>query len=92
MTEDIDIEKLAERACFSPRHFNRLFKSVYSITPKQYIMDLRFSIACRLLRETGLPVTEISSRCGYPDSSYFARIFCRKLSMTPTEYRKSSKI
>ncbi len=90
LSEDIDTPTLSKKAGFSTRHFNRLFKDIFGVTPKQYIMSLRLIEACKLLKESDMTISQLSAQCGFPDSSYFAQLFLKRFQITPTEYRKDS--
>lgn len=89
--EEMTVTELAALTHYSERQFLRLFKEATGCRPMQYITKLRLHNACRLLRETELTVTEIAERCGYTDSSYFSRVFMRKLGISPKAYRKDSE-
>ena len=41
-----------------------------------------------MLRNTGLPVTEIALATGFSDSNYFTRQFRNITGLTPSSYRK----
>lgn len=43
--EPIDLNKIADEACFSKFHFVRLFKSIYGRTPHQYLTHVRIEKA-----------------------------------------------
>jgi len=88
--ENININQLAERSGFSPRHFTRLFLKTYNTTPIEYIIHLRLQKACSLLKGTRLSISEIAFQCGYNDSNYFTRQFRKEFSLTPSEYRQSA--
>ena len=49
----IDLDNIADEACFSKFHFVRLFKSIYGRTPHQYLTDVRVSNAQRELLADG---------------------------------------
>ncbi len=91
LTEDLNTETLAKKANFSSRHFLRIFASVFNTTPKQYILNLRMNQACKLLLNSNLSISAIASSCGYPDSSYFARLFFEKYEQSPRMYRNRAK-
>ena len=44
---DLSVNTLARRACVSPRHFNRAFKSVFGSTPAEFVENLRVDEAKR---------------------------------------------
>ena len=46
----------------------------------------------KLLDETELTVREISTQCGYDETTNFFRNFKRSEGVTPTEYRQKSKV
>jgi two-component system response regulator YesN len=56
-----------------------------------YVNRLRVTKACQLLNERQLTVSEVADAVGYPDSSYFARVFRRLAGVSPSEYRNSSR-
>lgn len=85
--EPITVAEIAEISHYSERQFNRLFTAAVGCLPGAYITRLRLESARMLLTSTDASVAEIADRCGYPDSSYFARIFKKHHHVTPTAYR-----
>ena len=71
-------------SCFQT---GRLFKHETGRTITQYIVHLRCRQAAEMLRETNLPVQEISSYVGYTDNNYFVKVFKKVIGNTPSEYR-----
>ena len=53
----------------------------------EYIQRYRIIMAKKLLRETNLSMAEISAQTGYDSPAYFAKIFKKLTSQTPSEYR-----
>jgi AraC family L-rhamnose operon regulatory protein RhaS len=49
---------------------------------------LRINLAAAMLRDTGLPITEVRQRVGFNDDSHFRRTFRKYLGMAPGEYRR----
>jgi LacI family transcriptional regulator len=64
------------------------FREALGRTPLQEIHRQKIEKACRLLHETGLPITLIAEQCGYGDAMRFATTFRKHLGMSPTQYRK----
>ncbi|CAE6964271.1 HTH-type transcriptional activator RhaS [Paraburkholderia domus] len=87
----ISVAQAAEAAGMSERTFLRHFKHVTGKTPSEFLLDARFEMICRLLRETTLPVDKIARRCGMGGGEHVSRVFRRRLSQTPTEYRATHR-
>jgi AraC-like DNA-binding protein len=87
-TEHIAIDELAAQMYISERHFSRLFKQTYQITPGNYILNLRMHYACELLKNSQLSIADVAFKSGFGDGNYFARQFGRIFGVTPREYRK----
>lgn len=57
----------------------------------EYIIQKRLSIAKQLLETTELSIVEVSQRTGFSYSSYFVRIFKKKVGVTPQQYRQEHR-
>jgi len=66
----------------------RCFKKTIGISPMQYLLKHRITVAARLLVESHLNITEIGDLSGFENPSHFARTFKHVMSCTPSEYRK----
>ena len=53
-----------------------------------YLAQLRIHMACMMLRDTLLPVSEVLYRAGFTDRAHFNRTFGKLTGFTPNEYRK----
>ncbi len=85
----ITIEELAANVNLSKHYFMRFFKKYMGTTCIEYINDYRLNIAANLLITTNSQITEIATSVGVNNLSYFNRIFKKKYSMTPKEYRRN---
>jgi len=88
LAEEFSLARLAEQACMSEFHFNRLFKRATGVPPSQYQIKLRLDAARRLLRETKKSVITIANEVGYSNPSHFAQLFRKETGLAPTEYRR----
>ncbi len=86
-TQNISMDALCRISDYSPSHLARIFKQETGRTMTQYIANLRCRQAAEMLRETNLPIQEISSYVGYTDNNYFVKVFKKMMKMTPSEYR-----
>ena len=87
--EQITLETLTKEFMINRNKLNEIFEKQASMTCLNYLMNLRIDLAKILLTKTELPITEISSRVGYPDANYFTKVFSKNTGMTPSKYRKS---
>ncbi len=85
--EDLAVEKLADRAAMSPRHFARVFARETSSTPAQFVEMARLELARRRLEESELPVAMVARECGLGTAETLRRLFQRRLGVTPLDYR-----
>lgn len=85
--ENIGITDIASSLAMSESHLSRVFKESVGYTLGEYLVNYRVSVACELLREGKLRVSEVASRVGYADQRYFSVVFRRIVGMAPNEYR-----
>ncbi|HLX02271.1 MAG TPA: helix-turn-helix domain-containing protein [Trinickia sp.] len=83
----ISVAEAAQVAAMSERSFLRRFKSQIGLTPSEYLLRARLDASCLLLVATDLPVDKIARRCGVGSGDGLAKIFRKRLSISPTEYR-----
>lgn len=69
------------------RSFVRRFAKATGLTPLDYVQALRLEAAKQMLEGSTLPVEAIANEVGYEDSSFFGRLFRRKVGLTPMQYR-----
>jgi AraC-like DNA-binding protein len=84
-SEKIDLNNIADEACFSKFHFIRLFKRIYGKTPHQCLMAVRIEKAMHLLRED-TSVTDACFSVGFESVTSFSTLFRRIVGITPSEY------
>jgi Transcriptional regulator containing an amidase domain and an AraC-type DNA-binding HTH domain len=90
--EDLSLARLAEVACFSPRHFHRVFTSLLDETPDDCVRRLRLQRAAGLILSREAPtMTEIAMACGFSTPALFSRNFSRHYGSSPTEWREGMK-
>ena len=91
MSEHLDqplrVTELAALASLSPAHFTALFKEQTGCSPRDYLHLIRIHTACKMLRESTLPVKEVAARLGYQDQFHFSRQFKAFQGVSPSEYR-----
>jgi AraC-like DNA-binding protein len=86
--EPVSLEALASRFSMNTTAFCRYFKQQTGKSYLHYLQDLRIGHACKLLIGTAYDVARISLECGFNTICHFNKIFKRKTSLTPSEYRR----
>ena len=85
--EPLDIAVLSKKACMSPSHFHRVFKTELGISPIEFINNERIKLAVSLLQDPGISIKEVYMSCGFESRSYFNRVFKGKQALTPGAYQ-----
>jgi AraC-like DNA-binding protein len=85
------IESLAKSARMSLSQFERRFRAIVGVSPRQLLTQTRVDAAARLLRETSTPLNRIAMDCGFYDQALFSRQFKLATGLTPGEYRVGSR-
>ena len=89
--EALTLEQLAEEGHMNKFYLSHAFKREYGVSPINYMISKRIEESKYLLAETDLSMTQISQLLGFSSLSYFSQVFRRTQSVTPMEYRHSTK-
>ncbi len=87
----ISIADAAQVAAMSERNFLRRFKLELGMTPSDYLLQARLAITCSLLVDSELPVDKIARRSGMGNGDRLAKIFRKRMMISPTEFRMQSR-
>ena len=85
----IDLNEIADSALISQRECFRCFQKTMGITPTHYLQNYRIRTAARMLLETDDTISDISTSCGFNDTSYFGKTFQKYMNCSPSEFRKN---
>jgi len=92
LTERLPVDRLADRAAMSTRHFARAFTAETGMTPAKAIERLRLE-AAREQVESGLgPIESIAVHTGFGDPERMRRAFVRAFGQPPQALRRTAKI
>ena len=86
-SEKIDLDDIADEACFSKFHFIRLFRSLYGKTPHQYLTAVRMQHA-RTLLERNITVTDTCYKVGFESPASFTAAFRTHVKCSPSVYQQ----
>ena len=90
-SSNIDLDNISEQAHFSKFHFIRLFKSIYGLTPKNYLIKVRIEHAKKLLA-TGHSVSDAGFMVGLESATSFTGMFKKITGTTPSHYQKQQNL
>ena len=88
---EITLEEIAAIVYMVPNSFCRYFKSRTNKRYSQFILEVRVSMACKLLSETDYSIARVCYDSGFKNFSNFNRHFKAIAGKSPLEYRKSYK-
>lgn len=81
------VAAMARLSGLPERTFSRRFRTATGMAPLEYVHTLRLEEAKQMLECEDRPVEQIAHDVGYEDAGFFARLFRRKVGMTPARYR-----
>lgn len=85
----LSVQKLADNAGMSEAYFRKLFKTLYHLSPGQYLIAIRVKRSKELLAYPYLTLEECAKQCGFSTVQYFCRVFKEHTGTTPAKYRKN---
>ena len=85
----VTLSDLAANVFVSPEYLCRIFSEMSDASPVEYLNRYRIMQSAGLLLSSDASISQISSDCGFNNSSYFNKMFMRFIGCTPTEYRKN---
>lgn len=87
LDQDVGLDELATVAGVDRFRLSRAFKASFGLAPHAYLVQLRLSVARKLLRQ-GLAPAQVAMELGFADQSHLGRWFRRAYGMSPAAYRK----
>jgi transcriptional regulator GlxA family with amidase domain len=89
--EPLPVERLADRAAMSPRHFARAFAAETGTTPAKAIERLRLEVARNHVEEGSEPIDRIAAQSGFGDPERMRRAFIRAFGQPPQALRRAAR-
>lgn len=86
--DEAPVAAMARVSGLAERTFGRRFQLATGLAPLEYVHTLRLEEAKQLLEATDDAVEAIALEVGYQDAGFFARLFKRRLGLTPMQYRR----
>ena len=82
----ISLDQLAEVAMLSKFHFLRIFKSIFKLSPHQYIKQIRLQKAIEMIGKNQLPLYLIAQEVGLENGSSLSRMIFQLTGKRPTSF------
>jgi transcriptional regulator GlxA family with amidase domain len=86
----LTVERLAARACMSPRHFARAFREETGVTPAKAVERLRADAARAMLESGARSVQQVAEHCGFQDPERMRRAFLRLFGAPPSAMKRAT--
>ncbi len=86
------LKDLAAHIGYDYSYLSKLFSERIGVSFTEYVNMLRIDRACYLLKNTEMPVLDISEHCGYGSLRSFNRNFAKQTGTTPRDYKRSSAV
>jgi AraC-like DNA-binding protein len=86
--DEFDIDKVAQAASLSRRHFQRMFKEVMGIAPIEYYKSIKVDKLKEKLRDPNLNITEAFAACGVEYNTTWVNAFKVATGQSPSGFRR----
>jgi transcriptional regulator GlxA family with amidase domain len=91
LDERLSVERLADRAAMSPRHFARAFAAETGMTPAKAIERLRLEAARERVESGADPIERVAAHTGFGDPERMRRAFLRAFGQPPQALRRAAR-
>lgn len=85
--EPLTLSDVAEYLGISPNYLSTLFHQTTGVSFRDHLCQVRVEAGKRLLLSTDLSLVEIAVAVGFPDQSYFCKVFKKHVGLTPGKFR-----
>ena len=86
-SQHLELSQVAEEAGLSPSYFSTLFRQVVGVSFREHLNRIRVEESKRLLLSTEYSLADIAVAMGFPDQSYYCKVFKKLVGLTPGKFR-----
>lgn len=90
LPEPLPVERLAQQAAMSPRHFSRIFLQETGLTPSRAVERLRLEVARQRVETSRLPIDTVAHQTGFGSAERLRRSFIRAFGQPPQALRRAA--
>ncbi len=91
LDEALTVERLAQMAHMSPRHFARAFAIELSMTPAKAVEQVRLEAARERIENSTTPIEQVAQATGFGDPERMRRAFVRAFGQPPQSLRRVAR-
>jgi transcriptional regulator GlxA family with amidase domain len=91
VSESLTVERLADRAAMSPRHFARAFTAETGTTPAKTVERFRLETARTAVESNDASFEQIAESAGFGDAGRMRRAFLRTFGLPPQSLRRAAR-
>ncbi len=85
----VGVQYFAQRLGVTPTHLSRACREASGRPALEILKERRHFEACRLLRDTNIPIADIARQTGFASAAYFTRAFRSNTGKSPSQFRSS---
>lgn len=91
LDQALPVDRLADRAAMSPRHFARAFAAETGMTPAKAVERLRLETARERVEASADPIDRVAESVGFGDAERMRRAFLRAFGQPPQALRRAAR-
>ncbi len=85
----VGVQHFAQLLGVTPTHLSRACREASGRPALEILKERRHFEACRLLRDTNIPIADIARQTGFTSAAYFTRAFRSSTGKSPSQFRSS---
>ncbi len=86
--ESIRLSDLAEAEHVTTTHLSHFISEHFGMTFQEYLGNIRFEHAVRIIGNRSLSLSDVSAECGFSELKYMTQMFEKQLGMKPAAFRE----
>lgn len=90
-TDHVSIKEFCAKNNINASYFGFLFKKETGVYFNDYISQIKINHAMILLKKTNHKISQISTMCGFANTSYFILTFKKRTGISPANFRQLQK-
>lgn len=84
----LSLTEIAEAEGLTPTYLSHFFREHFGVSFQEYLNNVRFDNALRLIANKQLSMNEIAALCGFSEVKYMAKMFRHRFNCTPKEFSR----